>query len=117
MLPCFTHSPRHLLAGVAIALFSSSCGPTYLAPPVTPQLAKLSPVPVSSLHRGYDIHQAKCAKCHSFQDPGRYDLDDLTSEIIPEMARKSKLEAADEKAVLNYLLAARKLPPPAPVNP
>jgi len=30
------------------------------------------------------------------------------------MAKKSKLDAADEKAVLEYLLAARKLPPQSP---
>jgi mono/diheme cytochrome c family protein len=103
---------RHALAGVAVALLVFSCAPGYTAPPVSAQLAKASPTPQSRLERGYQVHQAKCAKCHPFEDPADYAVDELTHEIMPEMARKSKLEPADAQAVLAYLLAARKLPPP-----
>ncbi|MEO8616676.1 MAG: hypothetical protein ABI600_16145 [Luteolibacter sp.] len=98
-----------LLSG-AIALLAASCGPSYLAPPVTPQLIKISLAPVTELERGFAIHQAKCAKCHSFENPADYAISELSHEIIPEMARKAKLDMADEKAVLAYLLAARKMP-------
>ena len=104
---------RPLLTGVAVTLLICSCAPAYLAPPVTPKLVKVSPSPVSSLNRGYEVHQAKCAKCHSFQDPADFEIEELTKEIMPDMARKSKLDAADEKAVLHYLLAARQVPRPA----
>ena len=104
---------RPLLTGVAVTLLICSCGPAYLAPPVTPKLVKVSRSPVSSLNRGYEVHQAKCAKCHSFQDPSDFEIEELTEEIMPDMARKSKLDPADEKAVLHYLLAARQVPPPA----
>ena len=103
---------RHTLAVVAVALLPGACAPGYMAPPVSPQLVKLSRSPATELERGHAIHQAKCAKCHAFEDPAGYPVDELTEDIMPEMARKSKINAADEKAVLAYLLAARKLPPP-----
>lgn len=100
------------LAGVVGTLTLACCGPSYVAPPVTPQLVKISRAPSSELERGYTLHQAKCAKCHSFENPANYGIDELTHDVMPEMARKSKLDMAGEKAVLAYLLAARKLPPP-----
>ena len=102
---------RHALAGVAVGLLVFSCAPSFSAPPVSPQLVKTSPAPQSRLERGYQLHQAKCAKCHAFENPADYGVEELTHEIMPVMARKSKLEAADADAVLAYLLAARKLPP------
>ena len=61
-------------------------------------------------------HQAKCAKCHAFENPADYDADEWADEIMPKMAKKSKLSFADESAVLAYLLAARQMPPPADPN-
>lgn len=98
-----------LVAG-GIALAQVSCGPGYQAPPVTPDLVKAARAPVSELERGYQLHQMKCAKCHAFENPADYTPDELRHDILPVMARKSKLAAADEKAVLAYLLAARSAP-------
>ena len=103
-----------LVIGAAAGLLIVSCGPSYVAPPVTPQLAKLSRSSGSQLDRGYRIHQAKCAKCHAFEDPAKFDADELADDVLPEMAQKAKLDAADEKAVLEYLLAARQLAPSVP---
>ena len=105
---------RHPLTGLALALLTFSCGPGYQTPPVTPQLAKISHAPVPTLERGYALHQAKCAKCHSFENPADYEVAELRDEIMPEMARKAKLDPVDAQAVLAYLLAARQLPPLAP---
>ncbi len=99
------------LSGAAVILALSSCGPAYVAPPVTPELVKISRAPVSELERGHALHQAKCAKCHGFENPADYEISELSHEIMPEMARKAKLDMAGEKAVLAYLLAARKMPP------
>ncbi len=90
-----------------VALAQLACGPSYQAPAVTPALAKTTRAPVSELARGYELHQLKCAKCHAFEDPADYTPDELREDIMPVMARKAKLTAADEKAVLAYLLAAR----------
>lgn len=105
---------RHILAGVTASSVLAGCGPVYVAPPVTPELVKLSPAPMSRIERGYEIHQTKCAKCHSFEDPADYEVDELRDDIMPVMARKSKLTDADSDAVLAYLLAARQSPVPAP---
>lgn len=109
------HASRHILLCVVLALVVS-CGTSYIAPTVTPALMGLSSVPKSRLERGYDIHQLKCAKCHVFEDPRDYNADELEFDIMPEMARKSKLSDEDSKVVLEYLLAARNLPkePSAP---
>ncbi|MBC8126982.1 MAG: hypothetical protein H8M99_07550 [Gloeobacteraceae cyanobacterium ES-bin-144] len=101
---------RHLLAGVAIALLVVSCSTGYMAPPVSPQLLQGSRESSAILQRGYVVHQAKCAKCHPFENPANYEISDLTENIVPEMASESKLNHADEQAVLAYLLAARKIP-------
>ena len=103
---------RHTLMGVALALLPGSCGPGDTAPAVTSRLVQISAASASMLERGYRVHQAKCAKCHSFENPARYPADTLTGRIMPEMARKSNLEPGDAQAVLAYLLAARQLPPP-----
>ncbi len=101
--------------GAAALLLPVGCGMMgYQAPVVSPAMKKYSKASSAVLERGCVVHQAKCAKCHPFEDPARYTPDELRNEVMPPMARKSKLDAADEQAVLEYLLAARQLPPPVP---
>lgn len=111
-----THSPcplrRALTAGAACLI--SSCGPAWQAPPVEKHWTRLSHTPIPQLQRGHVVHQEKCAKCHPYLNPADYGEEDLVHDIMPAMCRKSKLDAADSAAVLAYVLAARKLPPPAP---
>lgn len=101
---------RYILLSVVMAQVVS-CGVSYMAPPVTPTLVKLSSAPKSQLDRGYEIHQLKCAKCHAFEDPRNYDADEFEFDIMPEMNRKSKLDDEDGQAVIEYLLAARNILP------
>lgn len=98
------------IAAVTVALLAESCSPVYTAPAVTAPLVKISSTPKTQLERGYSVHQAKCAKCHPFENPTAYEVDELTHEILPEMARKAKLAPADQQAVLAYLLAVRRIP-------
>ena len=95
-----------------------SCEASYMAPPVTPTLVKISSTSKSHLDMGYEIHQLKCAKCHAFEDPRNYDADELEFDIMPEINRKSKLNDEDGQAVIEYLLAARDIlsKPSAPLN-
>jgi mono/diheme cytochrome c family protein len=104
------------LAALLVALAQGGCAPGFQAPPVSPALARAARAPVAELERGYLIHQAKCAKCHGFENPADYPLAELRDEIMPAMAQKSKLAPADERALLAYVLAVRNLPPadPAP---
>ena len=100
-----------VLAGAAAALLlAASCRPPYDAPPVTPQLARMSDAPVARLARGFRVYQESCARCHPYENPADHDVTLLTRKIIPEMARKAKLSPADEQALTQYLLAARKPP-------
>ena len=102
------HRGRILALGAGV-LAVAGCGLGYLAPPVTPELASHSRAGTSTLQRGYQVHQATCAKCHPFEDPRHYDEDELREDVMPVMGRKSKLSPADQNAVLEYLLAARRL--------
>jgi len=95
-------------AASVLLLLIFSCSPSYQTPPLSPSLIQASRAPVSQLERGYVVHQAKCAKCHGFENPADYSIADLTHDIIPDMAQKSKLNLADQNAVLAYLLAVRE---------
>lgn len=95
-------------AAPALPLLFFSCSPSYQTPPLSPSIIKASRAPVSQLERGYVVHQAKCAKCHGFENPADYSVAELTHDIIPEMAQKSKLNLADQNAVQAYLLAVRE---------
>lgn len=102
-------SLRRIFVGAAIALLSA-CAPAYLAPPVNPELVRKSPAPQTRLESGHELYMQKCAKCHAFENPANYGEDELKFDIMPVMARKSKLSERDADAVLAYLLAARKMP-------
>lgn len=99
--------PCLIFISVLVSPLLYSCGTAYVAPSVTPELVKASPSPKSKVERGYVIHQVKCAKCHLFEDPADYELNELKYEIMPVMARKAKLSDTDADAVLAYLIAAR----------
>ena len=103
---------RQVFAGVALALLPVACGRSYLAPPVTPQFARMSPAPLAVLERGRRVYQTQCARCHPLENPALYPADALSQRIVPAMAGKAKLAPGDAQAVLAYLLAARQLPEP-----
>lgn len=95
-----------LAAGVLVVAGCAS----YVAPPVTSAFRSHSGADLALLQRGYVVHEAKCSKCHPFEDPRNYAEDELRGEIMPLMVRKSKLDEADGRAVTEYLLAARRIP-------
>lgn len=96
---------RHFLTGLAGLVLPASCDPGYVPPPVPQAGAGGAP---SQLATGYAIHQAKCANCHAFADPAAFAPQDLSTRVMPTMARKAQLTAAEQQAVLAYLLAVRK---------
>lgn len=109
---------HRVVANAAAFLLLGGCGMMgYQAPPVSPALTKHSRASSAVLERGFAVHQAKCAKCHPYENPANHTPDELRNDVMPVMARKSKLDAADEQAVLAYLLAAREMPPPENQNP
>ncbi len=97
-----------VLTSAAGALLIVSCGQSYIAPPVA-SLPKGTASRTAQLERGYAIHQLKCAKCHAFEDPRKYGVNELRTDLMPVMVGKAKLSPADSDAVLAYVLAAREM--------
>lgn len=93
---------------LVVAMVPVACSPVFIPPAPTGEFLTRSQSSPEVLQRGFAVHQEKCAKCHNFVHPAGYSADELTHRIMPEMARKSKLNKADEQAVLAYLLAAGK---------
>lgn len=92
----------------ALFLPLPSCAPAFNPPAPDVVLARHPQSSPDLVRRGYTVHQEKCGKCHGFEDPARYSASDLAGRIIPEMSRKSKLETADQEALLAYLIAVRE---------
>jgi hypothetical protein len=118
--PVFTHgcswivghlwSRWVLLAGVAAGL--TSCGTlSTMAPPVE-QLAAGSRGPAGALALGRDLYIGRCAKCHSVEPVLKYTAAEW-AVIIPDMAERTKLNAAEEAALKDYVDAVLKLGTPA----
>ena len=69
-------------------------------------MAKKSAKPLSQLQRGHEIYMLKCGECHVYQLPQNLDVDEW-QETVPKMIKHAGLESADEKAVLDYLIAVK----------
>ena len=66
----------------------------------------------STLQAGRDIYITRCAKCHAVEPVSKYSLKEW-GEILPEMAEKTHLSAADTQRVTAYVhrvLANGRLP-------
>lgn len=66
--------------------------------------AELSPGDVKEARRLYVV---KCAKCHKFYEPTEY-ADAEWSDWMQKMSRKSKLKAAQEQVLTQYLETVRR---------
>jgi mono/diheme cytochrome c family protein len=99
--------PAHpLLAALAVVMLPIACAA--FKPPAPPQSPATSSAQTAQLTAGYAIHQAKCANCHAFVNPAKYDPAELTNKLLPKMARKAGLSPTEQQAVAAYLLAIRK---------
>src|SRR6478736_2112764 len=62
---------------------------------------------LGQLQRGHEIYMLKCGECHMYQLPQNLDVDEW-EEAMPKMIKHAGLETADEKAVLDYVVAVKK---------
>ena len=69
-------------------------------------MAKKSGKPLELIQRGHEVYMLKCGECHRYQLPQNLDVDEW-QETVPKMIRHAGLEAADEKAVLAYVVAVK----------
>lgn len=93
---------------------------TACAPPLTEgygpmpdaQMAKRSGSKLEQLQEGYVVYQKQCRQCHPYPMlPHEVSAGDW-HVVVPGMAWNAGIDKAEEEAVLEYLLAARKMPAP-----
>lgn len=54
-----------------------------------------------------NLYNSKCGTCHALQPREKYSAN-RWKQIVPEMAKKAKLDANQEALILNYVLASPK---------
>ncbi len=72
--------------------------------------------PHPQLLRGRELYVTQCIRCHTVEPVNRYSLEEW-AEILPEMAKETKLTRADMQALRSYIHAAHaamSLPPETP---
>ncbi len=69
-------------------------------------MAKKSGRSLGQLQRGHEVYMLKCGECHTYQLPQNLDVDEW-QEAIPKMIKHAGLEPADERAVLDYVVAVK----------
>ena len=57
------------------------------------------------LEDGRELYLTRCTKCHNAVRITRYTILQWKDDILPEMFRQSRLQAAQEKAVTAYIEA------------
>ena len=75
-------------------------------PNPSPAMAKKSGKPLAQLQRGHVVYMLHCGECHHYKLPQDLDIDEW-QEAMPKMIGHAGLERADEKAVLDYVVAVK----------
>ncbi|MBK1818436.1 hypothetical protein JIN84_22650 [Luteolibacter yonseiensis] len=75
-------------------------------PNPNPAMAKKSGKPLSQLQRGHETYMLRCGECHRYMLPQNLDVDEW-QDAMPKMIKHAGLESADEKAVLDYVVAVK----------
>lgn len=80
------------------------------APVPDTMMAMRNKTSLDTLEAGHGVYMRKCGECHTHLLP-----DEITSDdwhvIVPGMAWNAGIEPAEEKALLKYLIAAKKTSP------
>jgi len=77
-------------------------------PNPTPAMARASGTPLERLQRGHVTYMLKCGECHEYMLPENL-FEDEWEDAMPKMIRHAGLGSADEQAVLDYVLAVKKM--------
>ena len=83
-------------------LLIASCTPKTTEVVVNPVEDPVVEMPTAEIAKGKDIFEAKCQRCHGLKT-----IDDYTTaqwgKILPIMAKKAKLDAANTEFVHSYI--------------
>ncbi|MFC7338940.1 hypothetical protein ACFQY0_17215 [Haloferula chungangensis] len=77
-------------------------------PNPSPQMAKASGTPLETLQIGHSTYMLTCAQCHEYMLPENFFEDEL-EDAMPTMIKHAGLGQTEEDAVLDYLLAVKKV--------
>ncbi len=77
-------------------------------PNPTANMASTSGKPLRTIQRGHEVFMLKCGECHYYMMPEKVDIMDW-EDTMPEMIRHAGLGRAEEKAVLDYVIAVRAM--------
>lgn len=69
-------------------------------------MAEKSGISIETLAGGRRVYVSQCGRCHELVAPDAVKTSDWKL-VVPGMCWNAGLSAADEKAVLNYVLAAK----------
>jgi len=69
-------------------------------------MAKKSGKSLGQLQRGHEVYMLHCGECHRYKLPQDLDIDEWQT-AVPKMIGHAGLESADEKAVLDYVVAVK----------
>lgn len=69
-------------------------------------MANRSGKSLEQLQRGHEIYMLRCGECHRYQLPQDLDIEDW-EDAMPQMIKHAGLASADERAVLDYVIAVR----------
>ena len=63
---------------------------------------------IDRLQRGHEVYMLKCGECHDYMLPQNLDIEDW-QDAMPKMIRHAGLGDSDERAVLDYVIAVKKM--------
>ena len=100
----------HLPAITLCALALAGCA-SFVPPPVTPAMVSASRgASAATLESGRALFAGRCTSCHS-ADPVEKYSPPRWREILADMAHRSKIDTAQQSAILTYIAAAQAMPP------
>jgi cytochrome c5 len=95
------------LAGIAAFALVGCAAQRDLPPVPSERMAASSSVSLATLKRGHHVYLKHCGRCHAYEMPDEVSGPDWHI-VVPGMAWNAGISQADEAAVLQYVIAARK---------
>ncbi|HNM24006.1 MAG TPA: hypothetical protein PKL15_01200 [Saprospiraceae bacterium] len=90
-----------------IVLFITACGTAKIATPKEADALrgaqKFPGYTLADLQKGHMLYKENCGKCHGLKSPRALD-EAGWRKIVPPMAKKAKIDAPTEDAILKYVV-------------
>ena len=85
----------------------AGCARQIEPPAPTARMAMVSSADLATLQRGHAVFLNHCGRCHEYEMPDEVSGEDW-HVVVPGMAWNAGISAADEAALLSYVIAARQ---------